>query len=320
MITANKKLFKDFAKEFIIWLAVFTVLFIPIGLGLNKLGNARIFSGDDQLMEDMVEDLERVNILVLGVNQGLSDTIMLGSYDMKQNKVDVISIPRDTYYDREDATTPATYKINSIYRKGTAVGTAKAVSDLLGGLDIHYYAVVDYAGIGQIVDSIGGVPMDIPFHMKYRDPTDRPPLYVDIPKGPTIINSGNVEQFLRYRQGSPGYPPGYPNGDIGRIEAHQKFIKSAFKESIGIGLPKVVRTTLRNVDSDITLNMALKMAGKTIGMSGDDMTTWLLPGKSGTQNKASYWWPDQEGIKAMMDEICSEPEDDNPEDENEEEE
>lgn len=315
MITVNKKLFKDFAREFIIWLAIFTVVFVPLGFALDKLGGIRLFSGTENLLDELDTIVDennpffqefgesaRVNILLLGVNQGLSDTIMLGSYDMKNNHVDVISIPRDTYYDRAEATTASTYKINAIYRRGTAVGTARAVSDVLMGMPIHYYAVVDYDGIGAIVDSIGGVPMDIPFRMKYWDPTDKPPLNIDIPKGPIVLNSSNVVQFLRFRKGSPGYP-GYPNGDIGRIEAQQEFVKSAFREAIGIGLPNVVRTTIRNVDSDLTLGMAVKIAGKAIGMSGDDIQTWLLPGKSGTKNKASYWWSDEEGIKAMLEEI-----------------
>lgn len=306
-----------FLKQFIIWLAIFIVVLTPINYGLNKLGAVRVFQGTENLMDELsvivdpespffeaFRDSKRVNILLLGINDGLSDTIMLGSYDMKNQHVDVISMPRDTYYDRKEATTPSTYKINAIYRKGTAVGTAKAVSDVLMGIPIHYYAVVSYDGIGRIVDSIGGVPMDIPFHMRYRDPTDKPPLYIDIPKGPIVLDSSNVEQFLRFRKGSKGYP-GYPDGDIGRVKAQQEFVKSAFRESIGFGLPKVVRTTIRNVDSDLPLSMAAKIAGKGITLKGDNITTWLTPGTPGTKNHASYWWVDEEGIKEMLMEIYS---------------
>jgi LCP family protein required for cell wall assembly len=210
---------KTFIKYFLIWLVFFTVILLPITYSLNKIGGTRIFAGTENLMGELhtivdpespffeaFRDSQRVNILLLGINDGLSDTIMLGSYDMKNQRVDVISVPRDTYYDRKEATTAATYKINAIYRKGSAVGTAKAVSQVLMGMPIHYYAVVSYEGIGEMVNSVGGVPMDIPFHMHYVDPSDDPPLYIDIPKGPTIIDSGNVQQFLRFRKGSKGYP------------------------------------------------------------------------------------------------------------------
>ncbi len=308
---------KVFLKQFLIWLVIFVVILTPAAYALDKLGGVRILQGTENLMDELdvivdpkspffeaFRDSERVNILLLGVNDGLSDTIMLGSYDMKNQHVDVISMPRDTYYDREEATSAATYKINAIYRNGTAVGTARAVSDILMGIPIHYYAVVTYEGIGRIVDSIGGVPMDIPFHMYYRDPTDKPPLYIDIPKGPTVIDSSNVQQFLRFRKGSPGYPS-YPDGDIGRVKAQQEFMKSAFRESLGFGFPNVARTVMRNVDSDLTLGMAVKIAGKAVGLSREDIQTWLTPGEPGTRNGASYWWVDEDGIKEMLMEIYS---------------
>jgi LCP family protein required for cell wall assembly len=308
---------KTFIKQFILWFLIFTVIFVPAKYFFDRIGGIRVFQGNENLMKEMdtlvdprspffeaFQDSQRVNILLLGVNDGLSDTIMLGSYDMKNQHVDVISIPRDTYYDRPEADSPAARKINAIYRNGTAVGTAEAVSDLLMGIPINYYAVVSYKGIGKIVDSIGGVPVEIPFHMYYKDPTDKPPLFIDIPEGPTIIDSSNVEEYLRFRKGSPGYPS-YPEGDIGRVKAQQEFVKSAFKESLGFGLPKVAKTVLKNVDSDLNLSMAIKITAKAAGLSGEDIETYLTPGEPGTKNGASYWWVDEEGIEDMLMEIYS---------------
>ena len=184
-------------------------------------------------------------MLLLGVNDGLTDTIMLVSYDMKNQHVDIISVPQDTYYGRKGSLAGFSQNQCNLQKDG-AVGTARAVSDVLLGIPIHYYAVITYDGIGRIVDSIGGVPMDIPFHMYYKDPTDEPPLYIDIPKGPIVLDSSNVGQFLRFRKGSPGYP-GYPDGDIGRIKAQQEFMKSAFRQALGFQLPKVAKTVIQNV-------------------------------------------------------------------------
>lgn len=306
---------KTFIKQFAIWLMIFTVLLTPIDYLMDRLGGVRVFQGNESLMASMdvlvdpenpffdeFKDSKRVNVLMLGINDGLSDTIMLGSYDMETQHVDVISIPRDTYYERPEADSAGARKINAIYRNGTAVGTAKAVSDVLMGIPIHYYVVVSYEGIGNIVDAIGGVPMDIPFHMHYEDPADDPPLYIDIPEGHTIIDSSNVQEFLRFRKGNHGYS-GYPEGDIGRVKAQQEFMKAAFKESLGFGLPKVAKTVLRNVDSDLNLSMALKIASKAVGLDGEDITTYLTPGEAGMKNGASYWWVDEEGVKTMLTEI-----------------
>jgi LCP family protein required for cell wall assembly len=306
---------KIFLKTFVTGFLIFTVLLVPIQWGLSAVGNIRLFSGSEKLMDDMpllvdpnspffeaFKDKNRVNILVLGVNDGMTDTLMLGSYDLDAKHVDVISIPRDTYYAREGANSAAEKKINSIYSVDKAVGTATAVSDLLMGMPINYYVVVDYDAVKEVVNSMGGVPMNITFHMHYNDPYDKPPLKIDIPEGYQVLNGDKAVEFLRFRKGSGGYA-GYPEGDIGRIKAQQEFVKSAFRQALGFSLPKVVKTTLDNVDSDLPLGMATKLAANTVGLDGEDMQTIMIPGKSGTKDGLSYWFPDEEGIEEMLTQI-----------------
>ncbi len=303
---------KTFIKTFAAGFLIFTILLVPIQWGLSLVGNIRIFSGTENLMDDMphlvdpnspffeaFKDKNRVNILMMGVNDGMTDTLMLGSYDLDAKHVDVISIPRDTYYPRKGANSAAERKINSIYSVKKAVGTASAVSDILMGMPINYYVVVDYAAVREVVNSMGGVPMNITFHMHYNDPYDKPPLKIDIPEGYQVLNGDKAVEFLRFRKGSGGYS-GYPEGDIGRIKAQQEFVKSAFRQAIGFSLPKVVKTTLDNVDSDLPLGMATKLAASAVGLDGEDLNTVMIPGKSGTKDGLSYWFPDADGIEEML--------------------
>ena len=88
----------------------------------------------------------------MGVNDGLSDVLMLVSWDMDSNKVDLISIPRDTYYERDGYTSPSQKKINAAYASDKGViATANAVSDVLMGIPINYYAIIDYDAVESIV-------------------------------------------------------------------------------------------------------------------------------------------------------------------------
>lgn len=306
---------KTFLKTFIAGFLIFTILLVPIQWGLSLVGNVRVFSGTESLKEDMpylvdqdspffeaFKNTNRVNILMIGVNDGMTDTLMLGSYDLDNQHVDVISVPRDTYYPREGVSSTAAKKINSIYHSDKAVGTATAVSDILMGMPINYYVVVDYDVVRKVVDSMGGVPMDITFHMHYNDPYDTPPLKIDIPEGYQILDGDTAVEFLRFRKGSNGYP-GYPEGDIGRIKAQQQFVKSAFRQALGFSLPKVVKTTLDNVDSDLPLGMATKLAAKAVGLDGEDMETQMIPGESGTKDGLSFWFPDEDGIEEMLTQI-----------------
>lgn len=304
---------KQFALFFLISFVIFTIALMPVRFTLGKVGEVRIFGGNESIMKDMdyivdesgpyyelFSKSNRVNILILGDNDGLTDTIMLASYDMKNQKVDVISIPRDTYYARSDYKGAAAQKINAVYGSEGVIGTAKAVSDTLLGIPINYYAIIEFSDVEKIVDKIGGVPMNIPFTMKYDDPYDKPPLHIYIEKGQQTLNGKKSVQFLRYRHG-------YPEGDIGRVKAQQQFIQSAVKQAIGPELPSVVKLGLQEIDSDITLGMATKIATKAIGLDAENMSTYLTPGGPKTVNGASYWFADTTKVGEMIEQIYSPP-------------
>ncbi|MEG1584230.1 MAG: LCP family protein, partial [Anaerovorax sp.] len=293
---------KRFFKTFVIAFIVAVLGLIPVNWGLEQMGQTRIFTGEANLMRDMgtlvnkdseffqqFQDSKRVNILVTGINGNMTDTIMLGSYDMKNQRVDVISIPRDTYYPRTGYNNAAQKKINAIYSSEGIVPFAEAISDVLFGMPINYYVIVEYDDVGKIVDAIGGVPVTIPFDMDYYDPYDKPPLKIHFKEGPTVLNGTDAIKYLRYRKDDK-YGYGYAQGDIGRVAAQQAFIKSAFKEALGFSLPKVAKTTMETVESDLDLKMAIKIATHAAGLQATDMKTWTVEGESGTKDNASYWF------------------------------
>ncbi len=306
---------KTFLKTFFVGLLIFTVLLVPMQWGLSFASGIRVFAGEENLAEDVPNlvqaddefaqafgDAKRVNVLLIGINDGMSDTLMLGSYDLKRQHVTVISIPRDTYYERSDADSAAERKINSIYSVHKASGTATAISDVLQGMPINYYVVVDYKVVEKVVDAMGGVPMNITFHMHYNDPYDTPPLKIDIPEGYQILDGETAVEFLRFRKGSDGYA-GYPQGDLGRIKAQQEFVKSAFRQALGFSLPKVVKTVLTNVDSDLSLGMAAKLAAAATKLDGESIETVMIPGEAGTKDGLSYFFADEEAVGDMLDTI-----------------
>lgn len=301
---------KSFVKIFLICLVLFTLILVPI---VKVVSNVQLFEqsdGVESIEEELAtlidtdseffqafSDAKRVNMLVVGVNDGLTDTIMLVSWDMSANNVDVISVPRDTYYERPGYDSPGQKKINAAYSSDEGiVATAKAVSDVLMGIPINYYAIIDYDAVEAIVDGVGGVPMDIPKAMKYDDPYDDPPLHINIPAGQQTLDGEHAIQFLRFRKG-------YANGDIGRVEAQQEFVKSLFKQCIDNGLVDSAKLITSNVKSDVTLGAASKYALKAMGLSGDSITTYMIPGDGEYIGSTSYYLYDEEKTKLMLEEI-----------------
>jgi LCP family protein required for cell wall assembly len=261
-------------------------------------------AGGDSDFAKKYADSRRINILVLGENQGLTDTIMLASFDTTLKRVDLISVPRDTYYERPDYPGAALQKINSVYKsegsaddpeKG-AVAMAKAVSNVLSGVPIHFYEIYSDDDIKKIVTAMGGIEIDVPMDMKYTSKKHN--LYINLKKGKQVLDGDEAVQYLRFRKG-------YKTGDLGRIEAQQNFMKEAFKQSIGLGFPKVAKTVMDNVESNMAGKMAVRIGTEAVGMSMSDMETWMTPGEAKTMNRASYYIVDEAKTDEMMNEIFS---------------
>lgn len=306
----QKKVEKTFFKKFVLYLIILTVVLTPVQIGLNKLGGIRLFAGNASILSDMdyivdpnspfyeaFTNSKRVNVMVLGVNDGMTDVIMIGSYDLKNQRVDVISVPRDTYYERKGRS-GASLKINAVYSSEGVIKTAEAVSDVLLGMPINYYAVVDYDDVRAIVDKMGGVPIYIEKRMKYTDIYDKPPLRIDIPAGQQTLDGDKAVEYLRYRSG-------YAQADIGRVEAHHKFLEAAFAQALKSGIVDVSKVAMKNVESDLSLGTATKLALKAATLSAEDMHTWTAPGRSKTINKLSYWLVDEEQTEDMISEMYS---------------
>lgn len=229
---------------------------------------------------------QRVNILLYGTtDEGLADTIMLCSIDPLSKTATIISMPRDLYYPREGAS-GGYLKLNSVAHDGP-LAVSKAVHELLQGIPINYYAMINYDGVKKIVDSVGGVPMTIEEPMKYT--SKRQNLYIDIPEGEQVLDGEHAVQFLRFRSG-------YTDGDIGRVKAQQAFMKNAAKQAIGPNLPSLATTMAQNVDSLITPKALTYLAGSLKDMDFNKVTTYTYPGEGGYIDSLSFYLQSDDSV------------------------
>ena len=240
------------------------------------------------------DDSNRINILFLGTNQGLSDTIMVFSLDTENQRLDQISLPRDTYYPRPEYAGAAYQKLNAVFSTEGSMGASKAASDILGGIPIHYYAQVDTKGAIRIIDAMGGVDMYVPIDMQYID-VDQD-LYIDLRAGQQRLSGEQALMFLRFRSA-------YPDADLGRINAQQEFLKSAFSQLGLLNIPSVALTVQREVDTNMQMTSAIALATKASGMRDWAFNTHKLPGSSGMQNSLSYFFHDAAATKELMRQI-----------------
>lgn len=304
---------KYFFKVFFTSLACFMII-IAGGIYLYSEKNVdatdifRIINGkteenpNDTPLEKAIVKKGRVNILLLGLEHERTDTIMVASYDTKTKEVDIISIPRDTYCERDGFVNSANNKINTVYTVKGIEGLEEMVKRLTG-ITIDKYATIDYDGVRAAVDAVDGVEVDVPFHMKYTDPYSDPPLYIDIPEGKQTIYGDKAMEFLRFRKTNYKGYSGYAEGDLGRIETQQQFIKSAIKKAFSFKLPKVISEVYPYIGTDLSLAECTSLGVSSIGMSTENISLHVLPGSTETRNGLSFYIPNSDEILSLIYEI-----------------
>ncbi|HET9016772.1 MAG TPA: LCP family protein, partial [Thermomicrobiaceae bacterium] len=98
----------------------------------------------------------------------LSDTIIVASIDPVGKTVGMMSIPRDTLVPIPGV---GNDKINAAFSNGqlssiTGPGLVQATIEYDFHIPIQYYALVDFAGFEKIVNTLGGVTVDVPAPLK----------------------------------------------------------------------------------------------------------------------------------------------------------
>ncbi len=235
------------------------------------------------------EEVNSIFFLLMGVDANdvtkskgtRTDTMMLTEIDLDTGKIKILSIPRDT----RTMVKGVRDKINHAHAYYGTEGSIEAVKDLLG-IELEYFVKVDYQIVKDVVDAIGGVTVDVPVRMRHYDPTAKPPLNINIPKGDKqTLDGKNAHDFLRFR--------GYNNGEIGRVEAQQYFIKEFIKQALKPKniwqLPKMVETYFKNVETNIPFKLMAKGALLANKIDVDSMETATIPGVDQYIGGVSYW-------------------------------
>ncbi|HPD00376.1 MAG TPA: LCP family protein [Acetivibrio sp.] len=218
-----------------------------------------------------------INLLLLGLDEEetRSDVIALINYSQEKAKMNVLSIARDTRIKADGKT----MKINALIAKGGEKAVIDIVEDITG-LKVDYYITLNFRGFRKIIDTLGGVKIEVPFDMDYDDPYQN--LHIHLKKGEQVLNGKEAEGFVRYRKSNKG--EGYENGDIGRIEMqHQfisEFIRQKFKMKYLMKADDIFYILKDNMKTNVEIG-DLRYFIKDIGnLKVPEIKSFVLPGYS----------------------------------------
>jgi len=195
---------------------------------------------------------ERINLLVLGVdkrpgyqfddnsNAGyLTDTIMVATIDPVADTIAVLSFPRDMQISIHTKDFTYEDRINTSFGVGVrATNSIKGGTDQLKldlkenfGIEIKHYVIMDFEGVEQLVDSLGGVEVDIPYDLAVGDwfysNDDINGVWLSFPAGVNQLDGYRAVAFGRHRE---------YDSDLKRVKRQQLVLEASLRKAFSSGL------------------------------------------------------------------------------------
>lgn len=276
------------------WKYIALIIFlVMIGVAIPLLWNEEL----SQISSSGPFKENKVNILAVGYDSNVNgppraDTIILISLDVESNEAGLIFLPRDTYVNSNKRNFT---KLNSSHVYGGIELTQETVEEMLK-VDIDYYLETDFRGFEKIIDRLGGVEINVARNLNYVDKAGG--LYINIPAGQQTLNGEEALQYVRYRDA---------RGDIGRIERQQKFIDAVLARvlspSIVTKVPGIIKEVNDAVNTNIPVQDITPFLNTAKGIDLSQIESKMLPGKAQYINGISYWVPDLDEAKIMIDNL-----------------
>jgi len=225
-----------------------------------------------------------------------ADTVILARIDPVQNKMWMVSIPRDT---RVEIPGQGTRKINAAYAFGGPDMAIQALKDVTGQ-QIDYFITINFWGFRDIVDAMGGIEIDVPIAINDPQGDITPDKSASvIEPGLQTLDGAHALTFVRHRDG-------YADRDFGRMRAQQAFFRaigSQLTHTPVWRLPFVANAFADNTRTNFRPFELALMARAMRSVGADDTYMTTLPGTW----KSPYVWIDEDAAAVIWQQFGTTP-------------
>lgn len=258
--------------------------------------------------KETLKNLDKLDILIMGESGGMSDTIMICSYDPKTQNASILSIPRDTFIGDSKERASTSDKINAVYNSGgrNPKKTMEAVNKITG-LNLEYYLLVDTKALVELVNLIGGVEFDVPIDMNYDD--DSQDLHIHLKAGYQKLDGKQVEGLTRFRHNNDwtSYPPDYGYEDFGRMRTQRDVMITIAKQTIKLKNVKEIGNFLdiaaKYVRTNISISTLKDYIPYAVNMNTENIRTEQLPGGDDYVKGIYFFIYDEEKAEDLINEM-----------------
>jgi LCP family protein required for cell wall assembly len=221
-----------------------------------------------------------------------SDTLKIVHVDPSAGTASTLSIPRDTFVTLTglpaDTQLSAQNKINAAFSGGPDA-VVKTIENTFG-IPISHYIVINFFGVEDAVNALGGISLDFPYPARDQD-CSTGTCYnnsgLNIPTAGCQVLTGSEALSLSrsryYQYYKDGYWQSDPTSDIGRIERQNIVIEAAINKAKSTYDPLRINSLLSSVvhdfskDNNLSASDLLALAERYHAFSGSSLNSYTLP-------------------------------------------
>lgn len=306
-ISYKKQKKKRKRRSFVKWI-IFPILFLLLS---GTAYGAFLYSKAESVMDDSYTPIERetkrdkkvdpadenFSILLIGVDDSevrnyssgsRSDALILATFNKKAKSVKLLSIPRDSY-----VYIPELGKKDKITHAHANGGVKSTIETVEGFLDIpvDYYVKMNFNAFIDVVDTLGGIEVEVPYALSEKDSKDRHNA-IKLKPGLQELNGEEALALARTRH--------YDN-DIERGKRQQEIIKAIIKKSLNVqALTKyadVMEAVGNNLATDMPFSEMKSLISYASAGTSLDMETMTLLGKDDYEGKKYIYTLDEDALK-----------------------
>ncbi|MCR6112280.1 LCP family protein [Bacillus sp. A301a_S52] len=207
--------------------------------------------GEKSALRDTVVDPveDPISILFLGLDtreadlSGLTDAMILATFNPDEKTIKMVNIPRDSYVNiigREPMD-----KINHAHAFGGVDMTVDTVEHLLN-VPVDYVVSLNFTAFMEIVDTIGGVEVDVP--MPISDTDNATYGTIEIDEGLQTLNGEEALAYARMRKDDP-------RGDLGRGDRQKDIIEAVIKQSANFKTITNFNSLMESLGNNLRTNL-----------------------------------------------------------------
>lgn len=265
---------------------------------------------ETELEQETADVGEPFNVYISGIDvdgpiatNSRSDVNIIMTVNPNTKKILLTTTPRDYYVQIPDISGEQRDKLTHAGIYG--VDASMRTLEQLYGIDISYYARVNFSSLVKIVDTLGGVDVDSDFEFTAGG--------YQFKKGMNHLDGKQALAFSRERYS-------FEDGDNQRGKDQEKVLAAILNKAMSPAILSNASALIADVSDSVQTNMTQEEMAKFIKMQLNDGASWTIESQAASGNgdtQACFssgdqplyvMWPDEavvQSISAKMNEILN---------------